>query len=246
MTSQRMEDFLGLGTSGTRPSSLDLPSVCAGFRYETDTGTWVWDGSAWVQITGTGVDGINQLTGDVTAGPGNGSQVAIIAPNAVTTGKLAAGAASNAKLADMPDGTIKANIAGTAAAPQDIDAAQLAELLAPYLPGSIFILPLAKLADYTLTPVDSATQFNNATATADIVLSLPDAAAGLWYGFAVFEPFYLKIEASGSDVISLGADSTAAGGYVRSNLPFSFITLQAHSAGRWITSSVVGAWSIDA
>src|SRR5689334_19616022 len=41
--------------------------------------------------------GITQLTGDVTAGPGSGSQAATIANTAVTTGKIADGAVTEAK-----------------------------------------------------------------------------------------------------------------------------------------------------
>lgn len=44
--------------------------------------------------------GITQLTGDVTAGPGDGSQAATIAPSAVTTGKIAANAVTTAKILD--------------------------------------------------------------------------------------------------------------------------------------------------
>lgn len=42
--------------------------------------------------------GINQLTGDVTAGPGSGSQAATIANNAVTTAKINNGAVTIAKI----------------------------------------------------------------------------------------------------------------------------------------------------
>lgn len=44
--------------------------------------------AVWQQFSGTGSGGINQLTGDVTAGPGSGSQAATIANNAVTYAKL--------------------------------------------------------------------------------------------------------------------------------------------------------------
>jgi hypothetical protein len=43
--------------------------------------------------------GINQLTGDVTAGPGTGSVAATIANNAVTTAKIADNAVTGAKIA---------------------------------------------------------------------------------------------------------------------------------------------------
>lgn len=45
-----------------------------------------------------GGSGINQLTGDVTAGPGSGSQASTIAALAVTTGKIAAAAVTLAKI----------------------------------------------------------------------------------------------------------------------------------------------------
>lgn len=50
---------------------------------------------------GSSVDtGITELTGDVAAGPGSGSQAATIQPLAVTTGKLAANAVTTAKITD--------------------------------------------------------------------------------------------------------------------------------------------------
>ncbi len=56
--------------------------------------------TAYVQAQpGVGAGGINQLTGDVTAGPGTGSQAATIANLAVTSGKLANGAVTPGKLA---------------------------------------------------------------------------------------------------------------------------------------------------
>lgn len=43
---------------------------------------------AWVDYSDTGSGGITQLTGNVTAGPGTGSQVATIANDAVATAKI--------------------------------------------------------------------------------------------------------------------------------------------------------------
>lgn len=61
------------------------------------------------------VSGINQLTGDVTAGPGSGSQAATIANSAVT----------NAKMANMNAHTYKGNNTASSSAPLDVTATQL-------------------------------------------------------------------------------------------------------------------------
>jgi hypothetical protein len=45
---------------------------------------WEWQNGAWTQVGGG--SGITQLTGDVTAGPGSGSQAATLANTAVTPG----------------------------------------------------------------------------------------------------------------------------------------------------------------
>jgi hypothetical protein len=63
--------------------------------------------------------GITQLTSDVTAGPGSGSQAATIAANAVT----------NAKLADMATQTFKGRTTAGTGDPEDLTATQATALL---------------------------------------------------------------------------------------------------------------------
>lgn len=70
-------------------------------------------------LSNTGSSGINQLTGDVTAGPGSGSQVATIAANTVT----------NAKAAQMPAKTIKGNNTSSTANQADLTVSQTNALL---------------------------------------------------------------------------------------------------------------------
>lgn len=86
-------------------------------------------GSAvWKDLTPTVPSAaITQLTGDVTAGPGSGSQAATITNNAVTTAKILNGAVTTAKILDgnvtdaklsnMTAGTFKGRIAGAGTGP---------------------------------------------------------------------------------------------------------------------------------
>src|SRR5690606_11516459 len=76
-----------------------------------------YTGSTSITINGSNVIQRAALTGDVTA-PAN-SNTLTIASNAVT----------NAKAADMPGLTIKGNATGSSADPQDLSAAQVAEML---------------------------------------------------------------------------------------------------------------------
>lgn len=71
---------------------------------------YYWDGAAWQLFNSGGASGITELTGDVTAGPGSGSQAATIAANAV----------SNTKLADMAALTTKVRAANSSGDPSDL------------------------------------------------------------------------------------------------------------------------------
>src|SRR5262252_8574935 len=86
-----------------------------------------WQGDGVIQDGGPvpgggGGSGITQLTGDVTAGPGSGSQVATIAASAVTTTKIAASAVTYAKLQNVSANSVLlgSGTAGGGAAPVEI------------------------------------------------------------------------------------------------------------------------------
>jgi hypothetical protein len=82
-----LEDVLLRGTRAAQPGA---GTVAEGtLYYVTDEGvTEQSRASAWVTYTDTSGNGITQLTGDVTAGPGTGSQAATIANDAVTYAKI--------------------------------------------------------------------------------------------------------------------------------------------------------------
>jgi len=67
--------------------SIDFPSgsLTIGQSFTSGSTTWTWDGTKWTAAASSG-GGITQLTGDVTAGPGSGSQAATLANTAVTPG----------------------------------------------------------------------------------------------------------------------------------------------------------------
>lgn len=69
-------------------NSIVDPVVNATFAFLTTDGQlYVFNGSGYDQISGGGAgSGITQLTGDVTAGPGSGSEVATLANTAVVAG----------------------------------------------------------------------------------------------------------------------------------------------------------------
>lgn len=71
------------------------PEGAVFFRHDLDSWyTWDTATQAWI-VSGGGGSGITQLTGDVTAGPGSGSQAATIANDAVTNVKLRNSAAGS-------------------------------------------------------------------------------------------------------------------------------------------------------
>lgn len=97
MTDSTLNRFLASGTNAQRLAFTPNPQTPASgpsptyIWYETDTGNtyaWKFSTSAWAQVNSG--SGITQLTGDVTAGPGSGSQAATLTNTAVTPGSYTA------------------------------------------------------------------------------------------------------------------------------------------------------------
>lgn len=98
--------------------------------------------------------GINQLTGDVTAGPGAGSQAATIAALAVTTGKIAALAVTDTKLAADSVLTAKildANVTTPKIADLNVTTGKLANLAVDATKLAADAVITAKILDLNVT-----------------------------------------------------------------------------------------------
>jgi hypothetical protein len=104
---------------------------------------------------------------------------------------------------------------------------------------------VSKTGNYTILGSETGTRFNNSGAAADIVLTLPPSQPPMRYSFVVCTAHYIRINPAGLERIARGGNNSAAGGYVRSNLPFSALTLECHVAGQWVDVSGTGSWSID-
>lgn len=142
----------------------DSPST--GTIHTVGAASWTYDGTKWVATSGSG-GGINQLTGDVTAGPGGGSQAATLATTAVAAGSYTHSAITvdaKGRLTAASTGTLPVNFifcAGTVLA----NAEELARFVPPACSfpsggaGSSGTAGAAATASATLTAKKNGTAF---------------------------------------------------------------------------------------
>ncbi len=94
MSDTSLNTIIQYGTQAARIAFTPDPAVGSQVLYlwyETDNepDLYAWNGATWEWVNDPSVvGGITQLTGDVTAGPGSGSQAATIANDAVTFAKM--------------------------------------------------------------------------------------------------------------------------------------------------------------
>jgi hypothetical protein len=125
----------GLLIRNTLENPDDLVLVAANTTYKKRGDLFQTYAIPASSLGGGGGSGITQLTGDVTAGPGFGSQPATIASLAVTTGKIANNAVTLGKMQLINNYTFLGNDTGPGAGTGAV--AQLSLANVPYFSGGI-------------------------------------------------------------------------------------------------------------
>lgn len=139
-------------TTANRMAFTPTPGVAEQLYLWADSddqpNAYYWDGAAWQLFNAGGAGGITELTGDVTAGPGSGSQAATIPAATVT----------DAMLANMNALTIKLRAANSAGVPSNLAISDgetakrvgTAMVSAPFGPASVTLLTNGSGATYTV------------------------------------------------------------------------------------------------
>lgn len=171
--------------------------------YDSTSSRW----RAWASVRATASGGITQLTGDVTAGPGSGSQAATIANSAVTL----------AKIANIADQTILGNNTGGAAAPVALTASQALAVILPVASGNAIVASPADGSSGAFTrramvakdiPLSSFATYGTAPATNDLLL-IYKTADGVNKAI-VLSDFYTGVVAYNAQLNALAGLTSAA------------------------------------
>lgn len=105
---------------------------------------------------------------------------------------------------------------------------------------------LPKTAGYTLLAADGNKVLTNTGSTGTVIFTLPAATLGLTYSFSVEVAQILEILAVGTDVLRIGATTSAAAGNLQSNVIGSTLVLVCTKAGTWTTmGGISGTWTVN-
>lgn len=104
----------------------------------------------------------------------------------------------------------------------------------------------ARTADLTLNVNGNVgTWYTNTGATGEIILTLPTAATGRRFMFAVDAAQYLRVKAAGTDTIRDAATVSAAAGYIRANVAGNVLEVTCIASGKWYVTRKIGTWTVD-
>lgn len=102
-----------------------------------------------------------------------------------------------------------------------------------------------KTTTYTVATTDAGKHFNTIGAGGSVTFDLPAAAASRGpFGFLVGAAQNLIIDPNGTDLIrAANVLVSTNGGNFSSNVQYSFIQIEAHAAGYWIVTQMLGPWT---
>jgi hypothetical protein len=104
----------------------------------------------------------------------------------------------------------------------------------------------SQTSNHTINASESGTYFDTTGAAGEVDFALPPWQSGLFFGFAVAEPYLVRVIANGGDQVAVGSVNSSAGGGVVSSTPYSFVSLYASGApGQWVAMQIVGSWEVE-
>jgi hypothetical protein len=102
---------------------------------------------------------------------------------------------------------------------------------------------VVQTSDVAINANRSWSVYTNTGDTAQVVLTLPSAAAGIELTFIVQDGDGIRITAASGDTIRIAGTVTAAAGYVESTTIGNTVTLVAINATEWMATAVNGTWT---
>lgn len=102
---------------------------------------------------------------------------------------------------------------------------------------------VAQTTDVTLAAADNGKTFTNEGASAKVLFTLPTAAAGYRFKFAVLDTDGLRVTAAAGDTIRNAAAVSAAAGYVENTAIGSYVEIESLNATDWLVTQAIGTWT---
>lgn len=100
------------------------------------------------------------------------------------------------------------------------------------------------VSPYSVLTTESGRTFTNEGATSIVTFSLPTAAAGLIYSFAVQDADGIIVDANTGDTINIAGSVSATSGNATSTTIGSTLTLVAINATEWVAVKSLGTWVV--